>query len=283
MKPVSLVLGGQSGLLGMALTKALTEADHLVHITGRPDEKTWNAEAFSKYLDDLNPEFIFNTWAYTQVDKAEDEPEEARKINAELPVYLGDLCENRKLTFVHYSTDFVFDGRKGAPYREDDSPAPTSAYGRTKLSGEAELIRRSLYRLLIIRTAWLFGPGKKNFVRTILNLAENRNELRVIKDQIGSPTYTPDLAEYSVRLIDGNAEGIYHVANSEPASWHELADTAVKLKGLPCDVVPIPSVEYPQKAPRPAYSVLDTGKFTAKTGIAPRPWGEALVEYLRDT
>jgi dTDP-4-dehydrorhamnose reductase len=283
MKPISLVLGGQSGLLGMALAKALNDAGHLVHVTGRPDDKTWDAEAFSKYLNDLSPQFIFNTWAYTQVDKAEDEADEARRINAELPAYLGRICTGRKLTLVHYSTDFVFDGEKGAPYREDDPPTPTSRYGKTKLSGEAELINTALHRLIIIRTAWLFGPGKKNFVRTILNLAESKDELRVIDDQIGSPTYTPDLAEYSIRLIQSDAEGIFHVVNGEPASWHELALSAVTTMGLSCKVVPIPSAEYPQKALRPAYSVLDTGKFTSKTGISPRPWKEALGEYLHES
>jgi dTDP-4-dehydrorhamnose reductase len=181
---------------------------------------------------------------------------------------------------VHYSTDFVFNGRKSSPYTPEDQPAPSSVYGQTKLQGERELLALGLPSLLIIRTSWLFGPCKTNFVTRILELAASRPELSVVHDQVGSPSYTPDLAANSLALLDQGATGIFHLANAGRASWCELATEAVRGADLPCRIKPIPSSEYPQKACRPAYSVLDLGAFSAVTGITPRPWLQALREFL---
>jgi dTDP-4-dehydrorhamnose reductase len=264
----------------MSLVQCLRDAGWYASVTGRPDPHACGQEDLAALLDLHEPEVVFNTWAHTQVDLAEDEPEAARRVNAALPEALGRACLGRDLLLVHYSTDFVFGGPAATPRREDDEPAPESVYGRTKLEGERALLALDLPRLVIIRTAWLFGPGKGNFVRTMLDLGATRSELNVVHDQVGSPTYTPDLAEYSLALVESGATGLFHVANAGNASWCELAAEALRCAAASCAVHAIPSADYPQKARRPAYSVLDTTKFTEATGVAPRPWVQAVRDYV---
>ena len=224
---------------------------------------------------------VFNTVSYTQVDRAEDEPDAAWRLNRDFPAALGRIAPKVGFRLVHYSTDFVFDGRKTQPYTLSDEPNPLSVYGKSKLAGENALLRSGLSGLLILRTAWLFGPGRKNFVLTILTLAKSREQLGVVHDQIGSPTYTVDLAKNTLRLLDApDAQGIFHLVNSGQASWCELAAEAVKLAGLSCTVNAITTAEYPTKAVRPAFSVLSTEKYTQRTGHTPRSWLQALQDYV---
>ena len=276
----ALVLGGETGLLGMSLVQCLRDAGWYASVTGRANPDASSVEDLAGLLDLHKPDVVFNTWAHTQVDRAENEPETARRVNAALPEALGRACLGRDLLLVHYSTDFVFGGQAATPRREEDAPAPESVYGRTKLEGERALLALGLPRLLIIRTAWLFGPGKGNFVRTMLDLGAKRNELNVVHDQVGSPTYTPDLAEYSLALVESGATGLFHVANAGNASWCELASEALRCAAASCTVHAIASADYPQKAKRPANSVLDTTKFTEATGVAPRPWVQAVHDYV---
>ncbi len=276
----AVVLGGKTGLLGQSLVAVLRDKKWDVVAHGRDDADVLDSAALERYLGDAAPEFVFNTIAYTQVDKAEDEPEEALRLNKALPACLGRIARQQGFWLVHYSTDFVFDGRGQAPYQLSDEPNPQSVYGRTKLAGENALLEIGLPNLNIVRTAWLFGPGRKNFVKTILTLARQRPTLGVVHDQIGSPTYTPDLALYSYELARRKVYGIFHLVNAGRASWCELAAEAVTLAELNCTVNAITSAEYPQQAKRPAYSVLATDKFTNVTGITPRPWPSALREYV---
>ncbi|GFK93134.1 dTDP-4-dehydrorhamnose reductase [Fundidesulfovibrio magnetotacticus] len=274
------VLGGRTGLLGVPLARALEARGYEVEPLGRADFDPLSSEAAARFLDDYQPHWLVNAVAYTAVDKAEDEPAEAATLNKALPAMLGRLCQARSIGLFHFSTDFVFDGKKNTPYTEEDPTGPASVYGQTKLDGEKALTALGMQRLIIARVAWLFGPGKKNFVRTILNLAKEREELGVVHDQIGSPSYTPDLAEYAASLLQADANGLFHLANAGRASWCELAGEAVAAAGLTCRVRPITTADYPLKAARPAYSVLDTAKFTRATGVAPRPWLQALREYV---
>lgn len=274
------MLGGKTGLLGQALSLALTRQGWAVHAPGRDELNLFERPAVEDYLARTKAEVLFNTVAYTKVDQAEDEPAEASRLNRQLPLILGKAVQSAGVSMVHYSTDFVFSGRKTSPYAPGDQTAPCSVYGQTKLQGERELMALGLPNLLIIRTSWLFGPCKTNFVTRILELAASRPELSVVHDQIGSPSYTPDLAAGSLALLEKGARGIFHLANAGQASWCELATEAVRGADLACRIKPIPSSEYPQKACRPAYSVLDLGAFTAATGIAPRPWLQALREFL---
>lgn len=274
------VLGGRTGLLGVQLSRTFEAAGYEAEALGRADFDICDSKRMGSYLDEFQPDWLINAVAYTAVDKAEDEPVEAARLNKALPAMLGRLCQARGVGLFHFSTDFVFDGKKTTPYAEDDPVGPDSIYGQTKLDGEKELLALKLEKLIIARVAWLFGPGKKNFVRTMLNLAKERSELRVVHDQIGSPSYTPDLAEYSVALVQAGQTGLFHLANAGRASWCELASEAVTAAGYECHVVPITTAEYPVKAKRPAYSVLDTSKFHKATGVAPRPWLSALREYV---
>lgn len=275
-----MVLGGKTGLLGQSLCAALTKAGWTALPVGRDDADLFDTDQLAALLDRHAPEVVCNTVAYTQVDLAEDEPELAMRVNKLLPAKLGRLAKQRGIHLVHYSTDFVFDGQSCEPYQPGDSVNPLCVYGKTKLAGEHALRELALDRLTILRTAWLFGPGRTNFVAKILDLAAQRTSLNVVHDQIGSPTYTPDLAEYSVELLKAGGTGVFHLVNGGCASWCELAASAVQTMGLQCDVHPITSDQYPQKARRPAYSVLNSESFSALTGIKPRPWLHGLREYV---
>lgn len=275
-----LVLGGRNGLLGRAVVEALAEAGVDVVPVSSADVDYFDADALGDFLDEHEPDCLVNAVGYTQVDKAEDELEEAYRLNAALPALLGVLAGDRDIRLVHFSTDFVFDGKKGAPYLPSDAANPLSVYGASKLAGEEALLSLDLPGLLILRTAWLFGPGKMNFVQRILELAAERQELKVVADQFGSPTCTSDLARLTVALLKNNATGLLHATNSGQASWHELASEAVRLADLSCRVLAIPTSGYPTKAARPANSVLDITDTVRLAGYTPRHWREALAGYV---
>jgi len=275
-----MVLGGKNGLLGRAVASALAQAGAAVTPLCAADVDYFDAEALHDFIDEHDTDCLVNAVAYTQVDKAEDEPEEAYRLNAALPALLGMVAEEREIGMVHYSTDFVFDGTKGAPYLPTDAANPLCVYGASKLAGEEALLCLDLPGLLILRTAWLFGPGKMNFVARMLQLAAERPELTVVADQFGSPTCTTDLAALTAALLQNGATGLLHAANSGQASWHELAAEAVRLSGLPCPVKAIPTSGYPTRAKRPPCSVLDLAETIRLAGYAPRHWREALAEYV---
>lgn len=276
----AIVLGGLHGLLGRPLSEALTRAGFAVWPTGRSEFDPCDPAAVDKAIATYRPSHLFNTVAYTAVDKAEDEPDAAYHLNRDLPALLAAACRRAGVRLVHYSTDFVFDGAKNAPYREDDATHPESVYGASKLAGEEAILEAGPADCQILRTAWLFGPGKKNFVTTILTLAKGRPEISVVADQIGSPTFTVDLAGWSADVAVTDACGIIHTVGGGQASWYELAEAAVAAADLPCRVRPIPSEAYPQKAKRPPYSVLDTNKLARAIGRSPRPWREAVRDYV---
>jgi len=219
----------------------------------------------------------------THVDRCEAEPAAAEAANATGPGVLAALCQEIGALLVHVSTDYVFDGSGTRPYTEADPPAPRSVYGRTKLEGERRVLAAQA-GALVVRTAWVFGPGR-NFVRTILEAAARaeRGEapaLRVVDDQRGSPTYSGDLADGIVGLVDAGANGIFHLANTGVASWWDLARAAVDIWGHPeLPIAKLRTEEFPRPAPRPAWSVLDTSK-AARLGVRLRAWREGLRGYL---
>lgn len=276
----AIVLGGLTGLVGRPLSTAMAEAGFTVLPTTRTVLDPFDMEAVAREIERFEATHVVNTVAYTAVDAAEDDADEAYRLNRDLPGRLARVCRKAGATLVHLSTDFVFDGSKGAPYVEDDAPNPESVYGASKLAGERAILDSGLDAFQILRTAWLYGPGKKNFVATILGLAKTREELKVVADQIGSPTYTLDLAGWIADLARTEAAGIFHAVGSGRASWCDLAAEAVTASGLPCRVLPIPSYAYPQKAKRPPYSVLDNAKLAAAIGRAPRAWTITVREYV---
>jgi len=226
-----------------------------------------------------------NAAAYTAVDKAESEPALAHAINALAPQVLAEESRRTGAVMVHYSTDYVFDGSKREPWREDDPVAPLNEYGRSKLAGE-RAIGRSGAKHLVFRTSWVYGPRGKNFLATMLNLAATREELRVVADQRGAPTSSLFLAEATVRAIraiprEGVASGIYNLSAGGETTWASFAEAIfARAAGRPGfrapRVIRIPSSDYPTPARRPAYSVLDPAKFTAAFGFAPTSWESQL-------
>ena len=265
-------------MLGQALVKAAKARGHDVVTLGREDGDITNFEILKEKIGAVNPDVIFNAIAYTAVDNAEDDEQNAIAINKRLPEMLATLIKDTAVYCIHYSTDFVFSGKQYIPYTEKDVPEPCSVYGETKLAGEQALAK--LDNCAILRTAWLFGEGRKNFVSTILKYAQEKGSLRVVSDQFGSPTYTKDLAEMSFLIMEHRGVGIFHTVNSGQASWCELASEAVKMLNLSVFVEPIETKDWPTKAVRPAYSVLSTQKLQQLYGYTPRPWLQALQEYI---
>lgn len=229
------------------------------------------------------PDVVVNAAAMTHVDRCEAEPEAARLANALAPGWLAEAAREVGADFVQLSTDYVFDGTARRPYREEDPTGPRSVYGRTKLEGE-QRAREAHPDALVVRTAWVFGPGR-NFVRTILEAGERtlRGEgppLRVVDDQRGSPTWAGHLADALLALVERDARGVYHVANSGSATWWELARAAVDAWGHPeLPIEKVTSAQFPRPAPRPAWSVLDTGR-AERAGVSLPGWLEGLHAYL---
>ncbi len=279
-KMKALILGGKTGMVGQALAHVLVEKQWETVCTDRKDLNIFNKTQLDEFIQDNSIDLVFNTVAYTLVDQAEDEQQSALKLNCKLPYILGETCRRRNIYLIHYSTDFVFDGKKNTPYTTEDLASSDSVYGRTKLEGEKVLLSNPWDKLIIIRTAWLFGPFKTNFVDKIISLARKSDNLNIVHDQVGSPTYTLDLADYSLKLVDSETSGLFHLTNKGQASWCELASEAIKCAGLYCKVTPIASVDYPQKASRPTYSVLDCSKYSMITGSTPRPWVKSLRDYV---
>jgi len=278
--PKALVLGGHTGLLGQALMEALARSAWPAVPLGRQDGQILDVDFLARTIKRIAPDVIFNTIAWTQVDLAEEQPSEAMALNRGFVAGLANCIRGSSIRMVHYSTDFVFNGAKQTPYSVEDDPAPESVYGATKLAGEQTLGVLPPEQYCIMRTAWLFGSGRKNFVSTILDACRKRDSIGVVHDQTGSPTYTRDLAQWSLKLAELEAGGVFHAVNGGQATWCDLACEAVNLAEAPCRVEPISSAQWPQKAKRPPFSVLDTDRLARVTGLAPRPWPLALREYL---
>jgi dTDP-4-dehydrorhamnose reductase len=230
----------------------------------------------------LRPEVIINAAALTAVDYCESHAGEAFRVNGDGAANLAAEAAVVGAVLVHYSTDYIFDGLKDGPYLEDDPPAPRSVYGKSKLRGE-ELVRAASPDHIIVRTAWLFGRHGKNFIRSIVNAARSGQQLRVVNDQRGSPTWTRDLAACTARLIEAGGRGAYHVTNSGSCTWYDLAVHALALVGVrDARIEPVATQEYPLPASRPANSVLANSRLAAE-GLPPlRPWQEAVQEYCRE-
>lgn len=278
LAPTALVLGGATGMLGQALVKAATLKGWTVHCLGRKDGPVTSQEFLEERLGALNPDFIFNAIAYTAVDDAEEHSDEALALNRNFPALLGRIVRNSSSHLLHFSTDFVFNGKNRKPYTEADSTDPLCVYGASKLGGEQALA--GLVNACVIRTAWLFGPGRKNFVDTILKVARAQPQVTVVHDQVGSPSYSVDVAAMALALANTRSTGVVHAVNGGQASWCELACEAIDLANVHSTVVPITTDQWPQKARRPSYSVLNTEHLTTLTNIRPRPWPLALREYI---
>ncbi len=288
---IQIVLLGAEGQVGRELQHTLSGVGALTALA-RSDLDLADPTQIQAGLARIRPAVIVNAAAYTAVDRAEQEPELAYQINATAPALLAEAAEALGATLVHLSTDYVFDGTQSSPYLETDSTRPLSVYGQSKLQGEQK-IRLLCDRHLIIRTAWVYGAyGKGNFVKTMLRLGAERSELRVVADQVGTPTWACDIAQAIADVIpqleDPSLFGTYHYTNSGVASWYDLAIAIFKEAqrlGFPLQVervIPIPTADYPLPAQRPAYSVLNTQKMTARLGSPPPHWQRSLNQMLQD-
>lgn len=278
---------GAGGQLGSCAVARLREKPgHRVAGFGRSHLDVTDAAALRRALRSVpggRPDVVIHAAAMTHVDRCEQEPALAEAANAQAPGLLAEECRALGARLVHVSTDYVFDGAGTRPYAEDDPTGPRSVYGRTKLEGERR-VRATLPDALIVRTAWVFGPGR-NFVRTMLEAAHRALHgqgpgLRVVDDQRGSPTYADDLARALIALVEAGGTGTYHVANAGIATWWELARAAIDEWGHPeLPIARVRTEEFPRPAPRPAWSVLDCGR-AERLGVRMRPWREALRAYL---
>jgi dTDP-4-dehydrorhamnose reductase len=296
-----ILLTGVDGQVGRELKNVLAPLGEVIGV----DRKTLDLSQPDQILQVLavtQPELIVNAAAYTAVDKAETEVGLALAINATAPTIMAEEASRLGIALIHLSTDYVFDGKKNTPYTEQDQPNPLSAYGQSKLAGELG-IQTAGDRHIILRTAWVYGRfGKSNFVKTMLRLGAERQDVRVVADQIGSPTWAQDIAQaighFTAPLIDVqiSAEpsqlhkplsGIYHLTNSGVASWYDFAVAIfeeARLLGFPLKVeriIPITTIDYPTPAQRPAYSVLASHKITDVLGTYPPHWRHSLRQMLK--
>ncbi|MEM1003464.1 MAG: dTDP-4-dehydrorhamnose reductase, partial [Bacteroidota bacterium] len=278
-----LVLGA-NGQLGLCIKRIAPQQPQLLFTFLSVDElditdEVSVKETFSKG----NYDFCINCAAYTNVDASEDQADLAFKVNAIGPRYLARTCSQTKTKLIHVSTDFVFDGQKKTPYTEQDNTNPLGVYGESKLKGEEEIMKYS-DQYFIIRTSWLYSEFGKNFVKTMIDLTKTRTAISVVNDQIGSPTYALDLAGAILRIIDYESTdyGVYHYSNKGKISWFDFASKVFELKGIDIDLTPIKTKDYPTKARRPSYSVLDTEKIERALEMMIGNWDDRLPEALKE-
>jgi len=270
---------GANGLLGSELVAYLRGEGEEVVAWDLPEHDVTSVESTINGIHGVRPEVVFHLAAWTDVDGCEKDPARALSVNSQGTWAVALAAAEVGCKLVYLSTDYVFDGRKKRPYRENDRPNPLSVYGRTKLMGE-QAVARNCGRRFIVRTSWLFGRQGRNFVDTIRRKARETAILEVVSDQVGSPTYAVDLCAPLWQLACSEHYGVYHLTNSGHCSWFEFAQEIVRLTGAQCQVRPITTAACGRPAPRPPFSVLENRNFRRRFGRQLRPWQEALKEYL---
>lgn len=286
-----ILVTGANGQLGNEIrTIAKSSSDSYIFTDIADDAETkyldiCDLNAVRKMVADNGVNIIINCAAYTNVDKAEEEPEKAKILNATAPANLAKAIKEVDGLLVHISTDYVFGGESDTPYTEEQPTAPTSVYGSTKLSGEEAIIATDC-RYIIIRTAWLYSEFGKNFCKTMINLSSTKPQIKVVDDQIGTPTYALDLAKAIAVVIekfDGTQRGIFHYSNEGICSWFEFAKAIAEIYGTTeCDIQPCTSAEFPSVVKRPAYSALDKSKIKAVFGVDVPHWRDSLARCIRN-
>ena len=280
---MNILVIGASGQLGQELRVVAEGSAQHYTFASRSELDVTDQLAIQHFVQDHHIDTIINCSAYTAVDRAEDEPEEADCINHQAVAALAALAKAQGLYLIHISTDYVFAGDSHRPITEEETPRPQSVYGRTKLLGE-DAIRRAGCRALILRTSWLYSTYGANFLKTMCRLMQERQELSIVFDQIGTPTYARDLARFIVSYLeqdkDSRQEGTYHFSDEGVASWYDFAEAIRHRMGYSCQLHPIRSEQYPTKATRPSYSVLDKAKLKRDFGITLPHWQTSLEDCL---
>ena len=274
-----IMITGCNGQLGRAMNEALKGYDVEITNTDVAELDITNIEKVTEFVRGLKPDVIVNCAAYTAVDKAETDYDLAFKINAIGPRNLSIASTDVNSKLVHISTDYVFDGTSTKPYVEYDTPNPQGAYGKTKLQGE-KMVEQFADKFFIFRTAWLYGDGK-NFVKTMLRLAEDHDEVKVVYDQVGSPTSAKELANAIVSQMFTDNYGIFHATCEGDCNWADFTKEIFRLAGKDTRVIPITAAEYGAAAPRPAYSILDNYMLRMTSDYRFADWHDAIAEYLK--
>jgi len=275
------ILGiGFNGMLGSSLIKILSKNDNNLLITPTSDIlDITDLSVVKKQICMNNPDIVINAAAYTDVDGCESNRDLAYEVNSIGPKNLAVACRQNNSKLIHISTDYVFNGEKNEPYNENDKTNPINVYGKTKLKGE-KLIQETFDNYLILRTSWLYGINGNNFVKTMLKLSKLHDEISVVDDQRGSPTFTCDLAIAISELLENNHHGIYHLTNSGNCSWFEFAKNIFEIANIDVDLKPVATEEFPRPAKRPKYSVLNNDKWE-NTGLNPlRNYKKALNDFF---
>ncbi|URZ16819.1 dTDP-4-dehydrorhamnose reductase [Clostridium felsineum] len=275
---MKILITGANGQLGREIQKQLKGRDVEVIPTDVQDLDITDVLAVNKFFEEKRPEVVINCAAHTAVDKCEEQYDLAYKINAIGPKNLAAAAYNVGAEIVQISTDYVFDGEAKAPICEFDEENPQSAYGKTKLEGE-KFVKALNPKYYIVRTAWLYGDGN-NFVKTMISLGKNHDELKVVHDQVGTPTSTVDLARVVLKLVDEKNYGTFHCTCKGVCSWYDFAVEIFRLTGIDVKVNPCTTEEFPRPAKRPKYSVLRNYMLELTTGDITRDWKESLKEYI---
>jgi dTDP-4-dehydrorhamnose reductase len=276
---MKVLVAGSHGLLGSNILPVFDRYFTVIAL----DIEDWDITDKAMGEDTIRkhkPDVVVNLAAMTNVDQCEDHRDLAFGINAQGAGVVAEICDARNVGLVHISTDYVFDGEKASPYGEDDGTNPLSVYGLSKLAGEQNVLAKHRAPL-IVRTQWLYGKGGESFVTKVVRFAREKGQVDVVDDQTGCPTYARDMAEPLMALIEQGRSGIYHMANSGSCTWFALAREIFLCLGMDVAVRPISSQQLNRKAPRPTYSAFDCSKLRRDTGMAMRPWQDALREYLR--
>ncbi|MBQ2553476.1 MAG: dTDP-4-dehydrorhamnose reductase [Prevotella sp.] len=279
---MNILITGCEGQLGNEIR--LLQSQHEKHVffnTDVAELDITDQQAVERYVDEHEIDGVVNCAAYTAVDRAESDKERATAINTLAPTFLAAAIERRGGWLIHVSTDYVFDGTKHLPYVETDTPCPEGVYGSTKLAGEFGATK-FCKRTVIVRTAWLYSPFGNNFVKTMMRLGREREQLNVVFDQIGTPTYAADLAGAIMSIVEhGVVPGVYHYTNEGVCSWYDFTKSIHRIAGITgCTVLPIHTSEYPTPATRPAMSVLDKTKIKTTFALTIPHWEESLVKCI---
>ena len=278
---MKVLVTGVAGQLGYDVIKELES--HQIEYLGvdRDTMDLTDENTVRQVITNFGPDAVIHCAAYTAVDKAEDDVEACRKVNVDGTRYIAEVCREINAKMVYISTDYVFPGTGEQFYEVDDIKGPQNVYGQSKYDGELE-VQRLLEKYFIVRISWVFGINGNNFIKTMLRLGETRNALTVVADQIGSPTYTYDLAKLLVEMVENEQYGVYHAHNEGVCSWAEFATEIFKQANLNVTVIPVPSTEYPTRAARPLNSRMSTARLTEKGfGLLPI-WQDALKRYIRE-
>ena len=275
----NILVTGSTGQLGSDVVKELLKRGYSTLSPNRSEFNLCSEDSIRNYILNSNCEAIVHCAAYTQVDKAEDEKDLCIKINATATKHIVKCAKILDIPMIYISTDYVFDGTKDGKYTENDETNPINIYGESKLAGE-KYVQEILDKYYIVRTSWVFNINGKNFIETMLRLSKANNQLSIVNDQIGSPTYTKDLSRLLVDMIETNKYGLYHATNEGYCSWYEFANTIFKLANINIDIKAINSNEYASRAKRPLNSKLSKDKLI-EYGFKPLPnWKDALKDYL---